>query len=127
MRSSASGAESTSCANRSVSLFGMRETQAEHGAGISVFHAHAAAMRLDGETAKREAEPASRARHRTIVALDLHEGIEDSLAHGLGHAGALVGNAELDGAVGSPARHADCRVFGSVAERVVEQIFEHAA
>ena len=105
----------------------IRQPHAEDGAGGGVFDPDAPAVGLDGELAERESEPAPAPRDDALLLrVDLHERVEDLLAHLRRNAVAGVGDADL-GAVGAlVGGDRDGAVRGRVADRVLDEVREDA-
>src|SRR5689334_12358473 len=137
MTSIASGAASSSCSDQSSALASgsaassadsslIGQAQANGGSLDRVLDSDRAAMRLDGELAEGQAQPAAAARDGTTVRGSLHERIEDQVALRRWNPCAFVAHPDLDARSGSCREQAHLRTRRSMSDCVVEQVLEHA-
>src|SRR5688572_27796676 len=118
-----SGAASTSWRNGkspSIGSVGI-ESHYEHGAGLAILDPDLAAVRLDRNLTEGEAEAAIRTRRIRRL-----EALEYLVASFGGHAGALVRDPDLVPTVARIDDDLDRASVGRVADRILDEICEHA-
>src|SRR5262245_15409275 len=118
-----SGAASSSARNGTSQSRSIVEPDAEGRPGSRVLDPDPSAVRLDRRLAERQAEPAIGPRGSFLAG---HEPLEHALAERLRHARPRIDHLELDAADRAERTDPDGRPARRVANRVVDQVREHA-